>query len=113
MDDVQGLCERIIVVDHGRKAYDGTLDGLVARVGAARIMTLDLHEPSAPLDSIPGTTLIHVEPDGLRQRLALAPGEATAAAVLAQVSERVAVRDLTIDEPHIEDVVRRLYASGL
>ncbi|MFW6204873.1 MAG: ABC transporter ATP-binding protein [Actinomycetota bacterium] len=111
MDDVQRLCERIIVVDRGRKAYDGSLAGLAARVGADRVMTLDLHEPSPPLDSVPGAKLVDVEPDGLRQRLAFAPEETTAAAVLAAVSEQAAVRDLTIDEPDIEDVVRRLYVS--
>ncbi|HEX6196824.1 MAG TPA: ATP-binding cassette domain-containing protein [Jiangellaceae bacterium] len=111
MDDVQRLCERIIVVDRGRMAFDGTLPELVERVGAERVMTLDLHEPSPPLAGIRGTTVVHVEPDGLRQRLAFSPGETTAAQVLAAVSERADVRDLAIDEPDIEDVVRRLYLS--
>ncbi len=92
-------------------AFDGTLPELVERVGAERVMTLDLHEPSPPLAGIRGTTVVHVEPDGLRQRLAFSPGETTAAQVLAAVSERADVRDLAIDEPDIEDVVRRLYLS--
>jgi ABC-2 type transport system ATP-binding protein len=112
MDDVQRLCERIIVVDHGRTAYDGTLPGLVARVGAERVMTLDLTEPAPPLGGIAGTRLVDVEPDGLRQRLSFSPHQTTAAAVLAEVGSRVGVRDLTIDEPDIEDVVRRLYLGS-
>ncbi|HSI92696.1 MAG TPA: ATP-binding cassette domain-containing protein [Jiangellaceae bacterium] len=112
MDDVQRLCERVIVVDRGRMAYDGTLPGLVARVGAERVMTLDLAEPAPPLAGIPDTRLVDVEPDGLRQRLSFSPHETTAAAVLASVGARVAVRDLTIDEPDIEDVVRRLYLAS-
>jgi len=112
MDDVQRLCERIIVVDKGRMAYDGTLPGLVERVGAQRVMTLDLHQPSEPLAGIPGTHVVDVEPDGLRQRLAFSPTETTAASVLAAVSTRTDVRDLAIDEPDIEDVVRRLYLSA-
>ncbi|HEU4542019.1 MAG TPA: ATP-binding cassette domain-containing protein [Jiangellaceae bacterium] len=111
MDDVQRLCDRILVVDHGRLAYDGTLPGLVTRVGAERVLTLDLNEPSPPLTGIPATRLVDVEPDGLRQRLAFSPQETTAAAVLAQVGRRADVRDLAIDEPDIEDVVRRLYLS--
>lgn len=111
MDDVQRLCERIIVVDHGRTAYDGSLPGLVARVGAERVITLDLTEPAPPLAGIPDTRLVDVEPDGLRQRLSFSPHETTAAAVLAEVGERAGVRDLTIEEPDIEDVVRRLYLA--
>ena len=49
---------------------------------------------------------------GLRQRLAFTPGTTTAAAVLAEVSKVAAVRDLSIEEPDVEDVVRRLYLSG-
>ncbi|TDE88464.1 ATP-binding cassette domain-containing protein [Occultella glacieicola] len=112
MDDVQRLTDRIIVVDHGRMAYDGTLAGLVRRVGADRVIVVDLEENAAPLDDVAGTRLLGVEADGLRQRLAFTPGSTTAAAVLAQVSARASVRDLTIEEPDIEDVVRRLYASG-
>jgi ABC-2 type transport system ATP-binding protein len=111
MDDVQRLCDRILVVDHGRLAYDGSLPGLVARVGAARVLTLDLNKPSPPLTGIRFTRLVDVEPDGLRQRLAFSPHDTTAAAVLAEVGERTDVRDLTIEEPDIEDVVRRLYLA--
>ncbi|WP_420112027.1 ABC transporter ATP-binding protein [Pseudactinotalea sp.] len=110
MDDVQRLTDRIIVVEHGRVAYTGDLPGLVRRVGADRVVVLDLDEPSAPLDGVPGTRLIATEHEGLRQRLALLPG-ATAAKVLAEVARRAPLRDLTIEEPDIEDVVRRLYAT--
>lgn len=111
MDDVQRLTERIIVVDHGQMVYDGTLSGLVDRVGADRVMTIDLTEPSAPLESIPHARLVGSEADGLRQRLAFTPGRTTAAAVLGEVGRHAEVRDLTIEEPDIEDVVRRLYLS--
>jgi ABC-2 type transport system ATP-binding protein len=112
MGDVERLCDRLLVVDHGRLAYDGDLAGLVDRVGARRVVTVDLAEPSGPLDAVPGTQLIGVEADGLRQRLALSPGETTAAAVLATVAGLAPLRDVTIEEPDIEEVVRRLYLTS-
>jgi ABC-2 type transport system ATP-binding protein len=112
MGDVERLCDRVLVVHHGRVEYDGSLPGLVARVGADRVLVVDLAEPSAPLTGIAGTRLVGVEAQGLRQRLAFAPQRTTAAAVLQAVSERVEVRDLTVEEPQVEDVVRRLYLSG-
>lgn len=112
MDDIQRLCERVIVVDRGRIAYDGALSGLVDRVGAERVMTVDLRESAKALTDVPNATFVDMEPDGLRQRLAFTPDKTTAAAVLASVSERATVHDLTIDEPDIEDVVRRLYLSA-
>jgi ABC-2 type transport system ATP-binding protein len=116
MDDVERLCRRLLVVDHGRLVYDGDQAGLVARVGARRVLVVDLAEPTPPLDTVPGTELLGVEllgveGSGLRQRLAFSPGTTTAAAVLAAVSQVAEVRDLSVEEPGIEDVVRRLYAS--
>ncbi len=112
MGDIERLCDRVLVVDHGRLAFDGTLPGLAATVGAQRLLVLDLAEPTPDLADVPGATLVASESDGLRQRLAFDPATTTAAAVLAQVSARHEVRDLTIEEPDIEDVVRRLYAAS-
>lgn len=111
MDDVERLCRRLLVVDHGRLVYDGDQAGLVSRVGARRVLVVDLTEPAGPLHAVPGTELLGVEGGGLRQRLAFSPGSTTAADVLAAVSEVAAVRDLSIEEPDIEDVVRRLYST--
>jgi ABC-2 type transport system ATP-binding protein len=115
MDDVERLCDRLLVVDRGHLVYDGDIAGLVARVGAQRVLVVDLADPTGPLDavvaSMPGTTLLGVEAGGLRQRIAFAPDAVTAADLLAAVSARAPVRDLSIEEPDIEDVVRRLYAS--
>ena len=89
MGDVERLCERILVVDRGRLAYDGDLAGLVRGSGAQRVLPLDLTEPAQPLDGIAGTRLVGVEAGGLRQRLALAAGT-TAAQVLPRSRGRVA-----------------------
>jgi ABC-2 type transport system ATP-binding protein len=111
LPDIERLCDRILVIDKGRVAFDGTLPGLVERVGAERVLVVDLVEPGPPLDDVPGTTLRASEADGLRQHLAFRAEVTTAAEVVAAVSERVALRDLSVTEPAIEDVVRRLYLS--
>ena len=109
MGDVQRMTERIIVVHQGTMAFDGTLPQLVEQVGAERELVVDLAEPTPPLDDIPCTRLLDVSAGGIRQRLSFAPGKITAGDVLAAVGRRAQVRDLTIEEPDIEEVVRRLY----
>ncbi|WP_432563363.1 ABC transporter ATP-binding protein [Kineococcus sp. SYSU DK003] len=111
MGDVQRLCDRVLVVDRGRAAYDGDLPGLVRRVGARRVLVVDLREPSAPVP-VDGAELLAVEAGGLRLRYAFSAEETTAAAVLAQVSRRADVRDLSVEEPDIADVLRQLYSAG-
>lgn len=111
MGDVQRLCPRVLLVDHGRLAFDGPLDGLSALVGAQRVLVVDLDAPTADLVGIDGATHLGSEAGGLRQRLALDPAVASVAAVLAAVATRASLRDLTVEEPDIEDVVRRVYRS--
>jgi ABC-2 type transport system ATP-binding protein len=112
MGDIERLCDRVLVVDHGRLAYDGSLDGLARTVGAQRVLVVDLAAPADDLVGLPGATHVRSEGGGLRQHLAFDAESTTAARVLAAVSERAEVRDLSIEEPEIEDVVRRLYAAS-
>ena len=110
MGDVERLCDRVVVVDHGRLAFDGTLTGLAKTVGAQRVLIVDLDAPSADL-IVSGADLIETESNGMRQKLAFDAEQTTAAAVLAQIAEQASVRDLSIEEPDIEDVLRRIYAA--
>ncbi|MFE3029423.1 AAA family ATPase, partial [Nocardia tengchongensis] len=112
MGDIERLCERVLVVDHGRLVYDGSLTGLGATVGAQRVLTVDLAEPTADLADLPGAKLLDSAGAGMRQRLAFDTETTTAAQLLAAVSARAEVRDLSIEEPDIEDVVRRLYEAA-
>ena len=111
MGDVERLCDRVLLVDRGRLVFDGTLTGLSRTVGAERVLVVDLTEPAADLVGVPGTRHLGSEGHGLRQRLAFDAETTTAARVLAGVAERAEVLDLAIEEPDIEDVVRRVYAA--
>ena len=108
MGDIQRLCERVLVVDHGRLVFDGTLASLAARVALQRVLVVDLPEPTPDLQ-LTAATHIGSELAGQRQRLAFSPHETTAARVLAEVSGKAEVIDLTLEEPAIEDIVRTLY----
>ena len=110
LPDVERLCSRLLVVDRGKLVFDGTLPGLGRRVGAERVLVVDFHAPQAPL-TIPKTTLRLVEANGLRQHIAFAGDDISASEVVAAVSAIAPIRDLTMREPDINEVVRALYES--
>jgi ABC-2 type transport system ATP-binding protein len=112
MGDVERLCDRILVIDHGRLAYDGDLPGLSRTVGAERVLVVDLAEPAGDLTGLDGARHLSSEGGGLRQRLAFDAERTTAARVLAAVAGQAEVLDLTVEEPDIEDVIRRIYAAS-
>ncbi|HKS51437.1 MAG TPA: methionine ABC transporter ATP-binding protein, partial [Pseudonocardiaceae bacterium] len=63
------------------------------------------------LDGLPGVLDVTVEGNGLRQVLAFSADQISAAELIAAVVTRVAVRDLFVLEPSIEDVIRTLYTT--
>lgn len=111
MGDVQRLCERVLVVDQGRLAYDGTLPGLAATVEAGRVLVVDVAAPSARLDGLGlrGMTYAGSEGEGLRHRFSFDSAQVTVAQALSAIGEHADVVDLSIEEPNIEDVVRQVY----
>ena len=111
LPDVERLCRRVVVIDHGQVVADDAIDALRARSAGAREVVVELTAPAAPLDDLPGVREVRIEADGLRQRLAFTPAGTTAAALIAAVAARVELRDVTVVEPSIEDLVRTLYAG--
>ncbi|NDB18860.1 MAG: ATP-binding cassette domain-containing protein [Actinobacteria bacterium] len=109
MGDIERLCERVVVVDHGRSAYDGPLAELSRLAQTKRVLAVDFAEPRPPLRDIVSAQFLDSDATGVRQRFAFSAESATAAEVLAEVSSRGEVRDLTVEEPDIEAVVRALY----
>ena len=107
--DIERLCKRLVVIDHGRVVHDGTIEALHARYGSRRRLVVDLEEPLPPGFALDGASVTSVEADGHRVSFSLDAVPAGAAvAVLVTVAS---VRDLALVEPDIEDVVARLYTA--
>ncbi|MFE9929474.1 ATP-binding cassette domain-containing protein [Streptomyces sp. NPDC005533] len=116
LQDIEQLCERVMVIDHGRLMYDGVLDGLHAAgsegsegsAGASeRTLVVDLERELAPIE-VAGARVVKVE--GPRQWLAF-PAGTSAAPLVAAVAAEYPLVDLSVREPDIEDVIARMYAG--
>jgi ABC-2 type transport system ATP-binding protein len=110
LDDIERLCSRLLIIDHGHVIYDGALDALRERYGTTRTLVVDLEEPGPPID-VPTATVTKV--DGPRQWLEFRRDTTTAADLIATVAKLYPLRDLTVEEPQVEDIVRRIYRDGI
>jgi viologen exporter family transport system ATP-binding protein len=106
LSDIERLCRRLLIIDHGRVIYDGGLASLIERYGEERTLIVDLEEPADPIE-VEGARVVRVE--GPRQWLRFRRDSVSAAELTAAVAARTRLVDLAIDEPDIEDVVRRIY----
>ncbi|MEV8533468.1 ATP-binding cassette domain-containing protein [Streptomyces sp. NPDC051211] len=110
LQDIEQLCERVMVIDHGRLMYDGPLGGLHAAgsVGESeRTLVVDLERELPPI-VVDGARTVKVE--GPRQWLAF-PAAQSAAPLVAAVAAAYPLVDLSVREPDIEDVIARMYAG--
>jgi ABC-2 type transport system ATP-binding protein len=122
MDDVEMLCPRMLIVDHGRKLYDGTVAtirerfggerALVAVLDAAELTGLSYDEGMPILQKLPdGVQLMRAE--GPRLWLSFSRDALPAHELVSWLGARYRLRDVTFQEPEIEDVIRRIYEEGL
>jgi ABC-2 type transport system ATP-binding protein len=106
LGDIERLCNRLLVIDHGKLIWDGGIGELKERYGAERTLIVDLEEPAPPLE-VEGARVEKV--DGPRQWLRF---QGPAAELTARVAASARLVDLQLTEPDIEEIVRRIYQRG-
>ncbi|MFI5387344.1 MAG: ABC transporter, partial [Fimbriimonadales bacterium] len=108
MQDVEELCKRVVVIDHGTMIYEGTLDDLTRKFSDTRRLRLRFSQPVDLSDIEPFGQATLTEPtmaviDVPRDKLAR---------VTSAVLQKLPVNDVAIEEVDIEDVIRDLFTSG-
>lgn len=110
IDDIEDLCDRIVVLDEGKKIYDGQLDALVDQFTARRLM-LDLKgDPDFEL-SIDG--VLDIDEEQSYVEVTFNRDVVSAADLMQTILNEYEVRDFQIKEPDIEEVVKKIYNEGL
>ena len=110
LNDVEQVCQRLIIIDSGKIIYDGGIDALKERYGKTRMLIVDLAQAYSDIQ-LEGVDL--TRRDGNRIWLAFERDTISASEVIAQLTRRYEIQDLTISEPEIEEIVRRIYGLGV
>ena len=110
LNDVEKVCQRLVIIDSGKIIYDGGIDALKKRYGKTRMLIVDLAQayPDIQLEGVDLTRR-----DGNRIWLAFDRDTISASEVITQLTTRYEIQDLTISEPEIEEIVRRIYELGM
>jgi len=105
MADVEALCKRVIVIHHGTLLYDGDLAGLSARFASYKTISASFDQTPPALDGY-GEVM---STDGLRVTLRVPKAETSRAT--ARLLTDLAVVDLTVEDPPIDDVIEKVFSS--
>ncbi len=90
--DVEALCRRIILIDKGRVLYDGGIDALVTAYAPPRRLVVHLADDETRTFDI--------------------AGGASVPELIGRVAAENTIRDLSIEEPDLESVIKQIYAES-
>jgi ABC-2 type transport system ATP-binding protein len=113
LDDIEELCRRIMIIDHGRVLYDGLLEDLKQRLLRTKLVKFVLkdasHAARMAVFAREGCEIERV--DELTHRIRFDRTQVATADLIRQVLAAVEVRDLLIEDEPIEEIVKRIYAG--
>ncbi|HVL38693.1 MAG TPA: hypothetical protein VM328_04815, partial [Fimbriimonadaceae bacterium] len=108
MQDVQELCDRVVVIDKGTLVYEGTLASLSRQFSDTRRLRLVFQDPVDRDDLVRYGQVVHHE----ESSAVLEIPRAETAAVTSAVLQNFQVQDVSIEEVEIEEVIRQLFSRG-
>ncbi|NJO40362.1 MAG: ATP-binding cassette domain-containing protein [Cyanobacteria bacterium CRU_2_1] len=108
MDDIEALCDRVIIIGDGKILCDGSLTTLRSQVSSRRYLRIDLKTDEFQFAAA-GVSLLSQE--GRTVTLAFNPIEISAASLIRQITADFEIEDLFVENPPIEEIVAELYAK--
>ena len=106
LQDIETICPRLIMVDHSKLIFDGELGNLRAALGSSRRLMLEFANDPGPL---PLTTAKLTADEGLRKHYLLDREDVSLVQVLSEIGNDRGLKDIALEEPGIEEVIRTFY----
>ncbi len=107
LGDIQELCERLIIINHGVMMEDGNLSEIVDRIAPYKTLVVEYYDESAP--EHPGCEM--TEHDGNVAKYRFLKKDLTAAEIIADLSNIKTIKDVSIEEAGIDDIIKIAYGS--
>lgn len=115
MQDIEEICQRLMIVDRGRMIYDGSLADIKERFGDRREIHFELEDrgefdlPPALRGKVAVSMNAVGDEGGELVTLAFSQHDLAASEVIARMMDCYKVRDLKIADAKIETIVQEIY----
>ncbi len=113
MSDIERLCRRVMIINHGQIIYDGGLNSLMRKYGTRETIVADIQ---SDIDDIRGLYELGVNEVNRGDKVLTIKYDnntVKSSVVLEWLMNRSSIKDLNIAETQIEDVIRRIYELGI
>ena len=122
LEDISSLCKRIVMIDHGKKVYDGSLYNLKQKYGQMRELIFEAADEKA-LSTLhyENTFAAHaleegdlsVKTEGTMVTVDFNTDKIPVEQMLNYTLGAVHVKDVNLRDADIEEIIRRLYREGV
>lgn len=110
LDDVEKLCNRVILIDDARLLFDGELATLRRMLSNERLLSVDYAE-DYPDVRVPHAQITHRE--GTRVQYRFSPEEIHTAELVGTLLQKFRIVDIAIQQPDIEELIKTVYEDNL
>ena len=107
LGDIQELCERLIIISHGELMEDGNLSEIVDRIAPYKTLVVEYYDESAPEHE----RCEMIEHNGNVAKYRFMKQDVTAAEIIADLSKIKTIKDVSIEEAGIDDIIKIAYGS--
>ncbi len=112
MQDIEKTCERLIIIDDGKKLYDGSLETVKKGYGSSRIIEAEFESLPVSLD-LPHAVVSDVENNALKKLIAFSTDEVGVNEVMTALMNTRNIKDVSIREPEIDAIIRDIYEGKI
>lgn len=117
LEDVEQLANRTVIINHGQKVFDDTIEKLRLTLGAKKRIDFKLNKPIADMnrmEKIPGVVILHEkEEDILHLSLEVNMEHIGIHELLDRLSQSVEFTDITIKELPMEQIITKIYTNRI
>ena len=111
MLDIEKTCKRMIIIDMGVIIYDGTADQIKNRYGKDRTLVVEFNQLYRDIELPISVELADQQSN--KKWLRFNKDEVQVSDLIAELTSKYGILDLTIKEPEIESIIREIYEGGI
>lgn len=107
LGDIEQLCSRLIIINHGRLVEDGNLEAIVERIAPFKTLAVEYYDERIPSHDLCELT----ETAGNVARYRFRKRDITAARLIEELGAKAQIKDVAIEDVKIEDIIQIAYGE--
>lgn len=109
MQDIQALVERVIIIDQGKKLYDGAIDALAKQFGSKKVLIIDLVDGKLKMEEDIRQQLIAIHQKDGKWHLSYSQNDIQTPQLMSHLFLHNDIIDFTVSDEPIEEIVKVIY----